>query len=99
MTLAQQAMFKEIRRLLKEAYDDYFARSDDGCHKSSEMAVEVSYPNYWEADDAAPLKANGIGIYSYVLGPSRMHYFDTFEEALGEVREWHRQQLAWSPDA
>lgn len=98
MTLQQQAQFKEIRRCLKDAYDDYFKRSDDGVHKSSEMAVEVYYPNYWETDPESPMKACGIGIYSYVLGPSRMHHFDTFDEALTTVREWLREQLAWNPE-
>lgn len=94
MTLKQFEQLREIRRLLKSAYDDYFKRGDGYC-KSSEGYVEVKYPNYFDArdlpDDGA---ARGISIYSYVLGPSRMHDFNSFEEALSAVTEWHDEQLA-----
>lgn len=92
MTPEQQKSFLEIRRLLTEAYDDYFKRSDGYC-KSSEGYVEVRYPNYFDRDKFAPDEARGLGIYSYALGPSRMHDFDSFDEALSQVRQWHKTQL------
>lgn len=93
MTPRQLEVLTEIRRLLQEAYDDYFKRSD-GYHKSSEGYVEVRYPNYFDAGHYEPCAARAIGIYSYVLGPNRMHEFDSFEEALKQVRLWHAEQLA-----
>ena len=98
MTAKQLSQFVEIRRLLKEAYDDYFRRSEDGHCKSAEASIEVYYPNYWEAEEYAPNEACGIGIYSYVLGPSRTHDFPTFELALEAVKDWHRMQMSWEPE-
>ncbi len=113
MTPTQMETLREIRRLLAEAYEDYFERGD-GHHKSSEGHLEVHYPNVFQEGD--PMEANAIGIYSYVLGPSRMHYWtrthgpehgsdadrwvkgDPIEAALKDVREWHRQQMEWRPE-
>jgi hypothetical protein len=74
MTPVQIEILAEIRRLINEAYDHYFAIGDCHC-KSSEGAIEIYYPNYFDIRDgkADPLAAKGLGIYSYVLGPSRMH--------------------------
>lgn len=98
MTSHQLDQFREIRRLLREAYDDYFARDDEGAHNSSEGYVEVYYPNYFEATES-DIEASGVGVYSYVLGPARMHHFGSFAEALTVVRKWHAAQLAWTPEA
>jgi hypothetical protein len=35
-----------------------------------------------------------VKVYSYVLGPSRTHYFDSIPEALRAVREWHADCMA-----
>lgn len=93
MTPKQLEQLSEIHRLLVEAYDDYFKRSDGYC-KSSEGFVEVRYPNYFDRALYPDGAARGIGIYSYALGPHRMHDFDNFDEALAEVRKWHAEQLA-----
>ena len=82
----------EIHRLLGEAYDNYFAKGDGHC-KSSEGQVNVSFGNYWERQEGDPLAIRGVEIYSYVLGPHRMHYFDTLDEALRTVREWHKAEM------
>lgn len=93
MTPSQFETYKEIRRLLTEAYDDYFKRGDGYC-KSSEGYIEVRYPTYFKVRDGHPSdEATSIGIYSYVLGPSRMHDFDSFDKALKAVQRWHKQQL------
>lgn len=93
MTPVQQRRLSEIVRLLDEAYDHYFAHGE-GHHKGSEGYVEVRYPNYFERKDGAVYpEAIGVGVYSYVLGPSRMHHFTDFGEALAEVRRWHKAQV------
>ena len=111
MTPTQHDAFVEIRRLLAEAYADYFARCNDG-HKSSEGAIQLHYPSIF--DDLPPLEVSGISIYSYVLGPSRMHDWfrgkglssyackwvgdaDPIQGALEDVRGWHAQQMAYQP--
>lgn len=84
----------EIIRLLDEAYDDYFARSDGYC-KSSEGHVSIDFGTYFDrAEGKPPLLVGGVDVYSYVLGPSRGHYFKTLDEALEAVREWHADELA-----
>lgn len=85
---------REIRRLLKEAYDHYFATSDGYC-KGSEGYVGVHYPDYFdERGGADAMRPNGVDVYSYVLGPSRMHSFKSMAEALSAVREWHADSMA-----
>ena len=97
MTTDQLEILGEIRRYLKAAYDDYFKRGDGHC-KSSEGYVEVRYPTYFDAKDYPEGGAAGIGVYSYVLGPSRMHDFKDFTEALVAVKQWHDDQLASEPE-
>lgn len=97
MTPDQLEILGEIRRFLKEAYDDYFKRGDGHC-KSSEGYIEVRYPTYFDAKDYPDGAAKSLGIFSYVLGPSRMHDFKNFEDALATVKQWHDDQLASEPE-
>lgn len=90
---AQLRDIRELQRLLDEAYAHYFEHSDGHC-KSSEGYVEVRFNNYFDRRDGQPLKIEGVGVFSYVLGPHRMHDFDSPAEALAAVREWHARQLA-----
>lgn len=80
----------EIHRLLGEAYDHYFANSDGYC-KPSEGAVSLHWPTYFAMRDGDIEPT--CSVYSYVLGPSRNHYFDTVADALVSVREWHREEM------
>ena len=102
MTPEQLSTFAEIRRLLADGY--HKARYLDTCHKSSDGYCEVYYPTaYSDEEGCGGTVAKGLMIYSYVLGPSRQHYFhhgsgrsnyctfysaDPFKTALGEVRKW-----------
>lgn len=81
----------EIQRLLAEAYEHYFKYSDGYC-KSSEGAVTISLPAYFwvEEEDREP----AVEVWSYALGPSRSHWFDTVDDALAEVRKWHAAEMA-----
>ena len=83
---------KKIRQLLKEAYDHYFKFSVDGHCKSSEGYIGLDFGNYWE-DKNCELKITGVQIYSYVLGPDRLHYFKSLDNALDAVVQWHRDEL------
>jgi hypothetical protein len=82
---------KKIRQLLKEAYDHYFKFSDGHC-KRSEGNILLDLGNYWD-DKNCDLKIVGINIYSYVLGPSRDHYFKSLDKALDTVVQWHKQEM------
>ena len=86
----------EIDRLLHEAYQHYFDGSDGHC-KSSEGHISVSFGNYWDRFDKEGderLTISEVTIYSYVLGPSRSHDFDTTAAALEAVKEWHKEEMA-----
>ena len=61
--------------MLRAAYAEYFS-SGDGCTKSSDGYIGIKYPPHWH-DGWERDEATGIEIYSYSLGPSRMH-------------EWHK---------
>lgn len=89
----------EILRLLDEALKDYLTRHNWG-HKSSENAVSLDFGNFWDRDGwetPGDPGTVGVTVYSYALGPSRNHYFDSIPDALREVRGWHRTQME-SPD-
>jgi hypothetical protein len=92
MNNKDQEKLLKIRKLLKEAYDHYFEFSEDGHCKSSEGHISVDFGNYWE-DKNCELKITGVNIYSYVLGPSRSHYFKDLDNALESVVEWHRLEM------
>ena len=82
---------KKIRQLLREAYDHYFEFSDGHC-KSSEGYIGLDFGDYW-SDKNCELKITGVQIYSYVLGSSRLHYFNNIDEALETVIQWHSDQM------
>lgn len=82
----------EIRRLLDEAYDHYFANSD-GCYKSSEGYIGIEFNNYFERREGEALGIKSIEIYSYVFGPNRSHFFDSTAEALETVKQWHDKEM------
>lgn len=88
--MSNAAMFTEIRRLLREAYEHYFATSDGHC-KSCEGAISLHFPNYFEAKNGETQPR--VEIYSYVLGPNRNHSFNSLAEALVAVREWHAAEM------
>lgn len=90
----------EIVRLLDDAYDHYFDRGGDGA-KSSEGYVELAVPNYFDrrADKLTPGMAQlRCNVYSYLFGPSRMHSFDSIDEALDTVRKWYNDEIADDSD-
>ena len=89
--MTNKEKLKEIRRLLKEAYDHYFKHGDGHC-KSAEGQISVHFGNYW--DDGDDLVIRSVEIYSYVFGPHRTHYYDSLDEALEEVTKWHKEEMS-----
>lgn len=100
LTADEIAGISEIMRLHDEALRDYLTRHDWG-HKSSEGCVEVVFSDFWERggwdNPGAPGRVK-VGVYSYALGPNRMHYFDSVAQALDAVRGWHREQMERGDD-
>lgn len=87
---------KEIKIILDELHKDWSKNDDDHHCKSSEGAISITYHynNWFEAGDYINDKPYGItvSIYSYLFGESRMHDFDSFDEALSKVKDW---QIEW----
>jgi hypothetical protein len=90
---------EEIQRLLDEAYDHYFKYESHA--KSYEGSIAVHYNNYWDRrNDETGLKIKYIEISSYVFcRQGRQEHFDTVDEALATVREWHRDEMAFDYNA
>lgn len=78
----------EIIRLHDEAFEHYQKDPCCGGWKSSEGAVSIEFGNYWERDEPP-----AVSVYSYALGPSRMHHFKSPAEALAAVRQWHKEEM------
>lgn len=87
---------KKIRKLLKEAYNHYFKYSDGHC-KHSEGHISLDFGDYW-SDKKCECKITGVNIYSYVLGPSRSNYFDSLDNALETVVQWHTSEMTTNYD-
>lgn len=94
------AKLEEIHSLLEEAYAHYFQY--EGHCKSSEGFVSIEYGNLWDRRKTG-LAISNVHIYSYVFcKEGRSQDFDSLDEALGTVREWHANEMAYdfnSPEA
>jgi len=88
---------EEISRLLDEAYNHYF-QYESHC-KSSEGHISIEYGNLWDRKDDG-LKINNVHIYSYVFcREGRSQDFDSLDNALATVREWHKDEMAYDYNA
>ena len=85
----------EIQNLLDEGLEHYL-QYESHC-KSSEGYVSVSLSNSWDRRDGK--NPVGVEVYSYALGPNRGHYFDSIDEALEEVRKWHKAEMEYDYNA
>lgn len=90
---------QEISRLLDEAYKHYFEY--EGHCKSSEGWISVEYGTYWDrSDNPSELPIKGVEIYSYVFcEQGRSQDFESLDEALETVREWHAKEMAYDYNA
>jgi hypothetical protein len=92
MNEEEQKLLKQIREhlyKLHKAWED--DPNKDGHCKSSEgyVGVIISYPNWFEADDYLNDEPRiSCEVYSYLFGPSRLHNFNSLQEAWDEVKNW-----------
>ena len=88
---------EEISRLLDEAYNHYF-QYESHC-KSSEGHISIEYGNLWDRKDEG-IRITGVSIYSYVFcREGRKEYFDSLDDALTTVRQWHKDEMAYDYNA
>lgn len=96
----------EITRLHDEAFWHY--HKYDGHAKSSDgfLGLEIRFGTVWERADGPVSPTISVNMYSYVVAsetPSypnfgdRNHYFETIDEALNVMREWHAKAMAYQP--
>lgn len=96
----------EITRLHDEAF--WHLHQFDGHAKSSDGSVQlhIEFGNVWERQEGSVEPRVSVAIYSYVVAsntPSypnfgeRNHYFETVDEALQVMTEWHRKAMKYTP--
>ncbi len=96
----------EITRLHDEAF--WHLHQFDGHAKSSDGSVQlhIEFGNVWERQEGPVDPRVSVAIYSYVVAsntPSypnfgeRNHYFETVDEALQVMTEWHRKAMKYNP--
>lgn len=86
MDFEQGLRVSELRsRLIRSTYD---ALKEDGLHKSSEAAIDITFciPGMF-SDDQSPRWC--VMVYSYVLGPNRSHHFmgKSLNEAIAKAED------------
>lgn len=96
----------EIARLHDEAFEHYqkydsHAKSSDGA-----ISIEIGFGTVWDRRREKIQPSLGVSIYSYVVAaatPSypnfgqRSHYFETVDEALTVMQEWHAKAMTYQP--
>lgn len=96
MTKEQIELLREMREHLGDLHQEWQDDPEfDGHHKSNEGYVGLLYrlPNWFEVKNkeeyvnAKPVLSM-VEVYSYLFGPSRLHTFDTIEQAHKEVMSW-----------
>ena len=96
------ADLKEIQQLLDEACDNYFAKPDN-YSKPMEGHVSVAFSTYFDRrEDDRPKDASNVVevmVYSYALGPSSIHGFESTRDALDAVRAWHKEEMEFDHEA
>ena len=97
--MTDQEKLAEIGRLLDEAYAHYFTY--EGHCKSSEAHISVEYGNLWDRqDNPSEMKIKSVSIYSYVFcTQGREQDFDSVDDALETVRQWHADEMAYDPNS
>jgi hypothetical protein len=96
----------EITRLHDEAF--WHLHQFDGHAKSSDGSVQIhiEFGNVWERQDGPVQPRVSVAMYSYVVAsdtplyPSfgeRNHYFETVDQALQVMKEWHKAAMAYQP--
>jgi hypothetical protein len=96
----------EITRLHDEAF--WHLHQFDGHAKSSDgyVAIKIGFGTVWDRQEEPVEPSVSVDIYSYVVAsntPSypnfgdRSHYFETVDEALQVMKEWHQRAMSYQP--
>lgn len=97
---------QEIAELHDEAF--WHLNQFDGHAKISDGLVlfNVSFGTVWDRKKGPVTPQVGVQLYSYVVSSDtpiypnlgdRMHYFESLEDALLVMKEWHKVAMAYNP--
>lgn len=86
------ANIAEIIRLHDEAYDHCVTIHGIGS-KGDDGRVQLDFGPVHDRRADGGVSDLSVNVYSYVLGPSRWHYFNSSAEALKAMREWHDLEM------
>jgi hypothetical protein len=97
---------QEIAELHDEAF--WHLHQYDGHAKSSDgyIGFDVSFGTVWDRKNGPVTPRVGVIIYSYVVSSEtplypnfgdRNHYFESLDEALLVMKEWHKIAMAYNP--
>ena len=97
---------QEIAELHDEAF--WHLHQFDGHAKSSDgyIGFDVSFGTVWDRKNGPVTPQVRVIIYSYVVSSEtplypnfgdRNHYFESLDEALHVMKEWHRIAMAYNP--
>jgi len=89
----------EIQRLLDEGLKHYLTYESHCKSSEGSVLLTFSFGNSWERFEGPVEPTMMVSVYSYALGPHRNHEFDSIEEALAAVREWHEEEMNFDPEA
>lgn len=107
MILQEDVMkVQEIAELHDEAF--WHLHQFDGHAKSGDgyIGFDISFGTVWDRKEGPVTPRVGVRIYSYVVAsetPSypnfgdRSHWFETLDEALVVMREWHAKAMSYNP--
>jgi hypothetical protein len=89
----------KITRLHDEAFwhlheFDSHAKSSDG-----RVSISLNMGTVWDRENGNTYPRIEVSIYSYVVATEggRTHEFESIDEALAAVTEWHSKALAYNP--
>lgn len=89
----EKELLVKIRKHLGKLHTDWENDPEkDGHCKSNEGYVGVlfRYPNWFESENYENEQPtlSMVEVYSYLFGPSRLHQYDTIEQAWEDVKNW-----------
>jgi hypothetical protein len=106
--ITQEDMMKvqEIAELHDEAF--WHLHQYNGHAKSSDgyIGFDISFGTVWDRKSGPVEPSVGVRIYAYVVSSDtplypnfgdRNHYFETLDEALLVMKEWHKIAMAYNP--
>jgi hypothetical protein len=92
VTVWEQADIVEMQFMLDEAYN-HWAKNPASGAKEAEGRISLHFNTTHDRRAGSSLRVVQVDVYSYALGPGRLHSFDSTAAALEEVRKWYEEEM------